>query len=253
MPNRIVREGIIDSELVAKLGAHSENFFFRAIIVADDAGRLDGRLTVLASKTYPITSQREADVGKRLNDCVKLGLARVYIWDGKPYVQIMKWQRCSSTQISKFPDERGKYRIEWTKLETRDGEKEFVSSSIDTPSRIAGGGEGVATGSAGGQGDVSKIYGDGDGDGDGDGKTGAKESRPTADDDWLKELQDLEAYRELPVRKEYQKMVQWCSTNHKQPTRKRFINWLNRADKPMNAAPQKQGELREYQPHRRAA
>jgi hypothetical protein len=236
MPNRVMREGIIDSELVAKLGAHSENFFFRAIIVADDAGRLDGRLTVLASKTYPITSHRESDVGKRLADCVKLGLAKVYAWDDKPYVQIMKWQRCSSTQVSKFPDDRGKYRIEWVKIETRDGEKEFVSSSVDTVSRNGRGKEGVDTGSLGGLTHLPKKYGDGDGDGDGDGKNGAIPSHPTSDEVWIRGLQESEAYKELDVKQQFLKMTQWCLANHKQPTRKRFINWLNRCDRPMTQA-----------------
>jgi hypothetical protein len=29
------------------------------------------------------------------------------------------------------------------------------------------------------------------------------------------------------------KMEAWCLTNKRQPTRKRFLNWLNRIDKPI--------------------
>jgi hypothetical protein len=28
-------------------------------------------------------------------------------------------------------------------------------------------------------------------------------------------------------------MQAWCSANRKQPSRRRFVNWLNRAEKPM--------------------
>lgn len=253
MPNRVMREGIVDSEAVAKLGAHSENFFFRAIIVADDAGRLDGRLTVLASKTYPITSLREGDVGKRLNDCVKLGLAKVYLWDGKPFIQLMKWQRCSSTQVSKFPDETGKYRIEWVSIETRDGVKEFVSSSMTNQSRNTGGKEGVATGSVGGQGDLPKKYGDGDGDGDGSRKGATPPRLPIDDSAWIEELGKSPAYEGVNIKREFEKMVQWCKVNHRQPTRKTFINWLNKADRAMAAEVQnkKDSNLQLFQAPRR--
>jgi hypothetical protein len=39
----------------------------------------------------------------------------------------------------------------------------------------------------------------------------------------------------LDVRHCYQRMISWCQVNNKQPSRRRFINWLNREDKPMTA------------------
>lgn len=58
----------------------------------------------------------------------------------------------------------------------------------------------------------------------------------TSDEDWLAELQRNPAYASLNVLVEANKMRAWCSANGKQPTRKRFINWLNRADRPIAAA-----------------
>lgn len=55
-------------------------------------------------------------------------------------------------------------------------------------------------------------------------------------DDWLKMLSADPAYEGLDVPIQFARMVQWCKTNGKQPTRRRFINWLNRADKPMKTA-----------------
>lgn len=58
---------------------------------------------------------------------------------------------------------------------------------------------------------------------------------PVADSEWLAGLGANEAYRGLNITTEFAKMQAWCSANSKQPTRRRFINWLNRADKPMQA------------------
>jgi len=62
------------------------------------------------------------------------------------------------------------------------------------------------------------------------------EASPTAklsDDEWLESLAKDETYHGIEVRREHGKMLRWCETHRKQPTRKRFVNWLNRAERPM--------------------
>ena len=60
--------------------------------------------------------------------------------------------------------------------------------------------------------------------------------RPTAcDEEFLEELQRNPAYSMFDVKVIYHRMVAWCSVKGKDPTRRRFINWLNREDKPMTA------------------
>jgi hypothetical protein len=58
----------------------------------------------------------------------------------------------------------------------------------------------------------------------------------TSDEDWLNQLGTNPAYSLIDVRREYSKMQTWCSVNHKMPTRRRFVAWLNRIEKPMDAA-----------------
>jgi len=58
----------------------------------------------------------------------------------------------------------------------------------------------------------------------------------TSDEDWLKQLEILPAYNLMDVRREYSKMQTWCGVNRKMPTRRRFVAWLNRIEKPMDAA-----------------
>jgi hypothetical protein len=72
---------------------------------------------------------------------------------------------------------------------------------------------------------------------------GAEGSAPAVtDSEWLASLSANPAYKTLNVPAEFAKMTSWCSVNNRQPTRRRFVNWLNRCDKPL--APQGvQGEF----------
>jgi hypothetical protein len=58
------------------------------------------------------------------------------------------------------------------------------------------------------------------------------------DDEWIESIKSNPAYQGIDVDREYGKMTAWCQTNSKQATRKRFLNWLNRVDRPMNDKPQ---------------
>ena len=56
-----------------------------------------------------------------------------------------------------------------------------------------------------------------------------------SDADWLASLAANPAYAGISIQTEYGKMTAWCSANRKQPTRRRFVNWLNRAERPMQS------------------
>jgi hypothetical protein len=57
---------------------------------------------------------------------------------------------------------------------------------------------------------------------------------PETDDEWMASLGKDAAYQGIDVNREHAKMARWCATNRQQPTRRRFINWLNRIEKPLN-------------------
>lgn len=54
------------------------------------------------------------------------------------------------------------------------------------------------------------------------------------DEEFLSELGSDPTYAGIDVMIEHGKMLNWCSVRRKQPTRARFINWLNGAEKPMH-------------------
>jgi hypothetical protein len=104
-----------------------------------------------------------------------------------------------------------------------------------------------------------KAEGEGEGEGEGN-KTVAQSacadgSAPTSpkklkrepkaqpdDAAWLTSLAADPTYKGIDVAQEHGKMARWCEANRKQPTRKRFVNWLNRCDRPMagSASPRSQ-------------
>lgn len=81
----------------------------------------------------------------------------------------------------------------------------------------------------------------GEGEGKGKGRKGTGEngvdgSTPSSET-WFAELTAQPAYASIDVRREFSKMEVWCQANKKQPTRRRFINWLNRIDQPIAGIP----------------
>ena len=68
------------------------------------------------------------------------------------------------------------------------------------------------------------------------GATASVRKAELSDEDWLKELATNPAYNRLDVALEFSKMQAWCAAYRKQATRRRFVNWLNRVDKPINGA-----------------
>ena len=57
------------------------------------------------------------------------------------------------------------------------------------------------------------------------------------DDEWIEELGRSEAYKHIDVKHEYSKAAVWCSLKKRHNTRRFFVNWLNRIDRPMTFDP----------------
>jgi hypothetical protein len=67
------------------------------------------------------------------------------------------------------------------------------------------------------------------------------------DSDPIQKLKSNPIYKNIDIDRAFGKMAAWCDANHKVPTYRRFVNWLNREDKPMErpAAPKSKAR---YQP-----
>lgn len=76
-----------------------------------------------------------------------------------------------------------------------------------------------------------------------------KESKLTlTDEQWLDAIKKNQAYKSISIETEKGKCEAWCFTNGKVFSRRRFVNWLNRAEKPMEGGNgNRQGHIRGQQ------
>lgn len=107
MPNRILREGILTSPRIVRLGWAEEVFYRRLMSVVDDFGRYYADLGLLHAACYPrqLNKVTDADIGKWLTSCVTAGLVSVYqSVDGESYLQLHDFGQQVRAKKSKFPD-----------------------------------------------------------------------------------------------------------------------------------------------------
>ncbi|HWB62140.1 MAG TPA: hypothetical protein VG603_01425 [Chitinophagales bacterium] len=105
MPNRVVREGILDSEKVNLLSWAAEVFYRRLMSVVDDFGRFDARAMILRSKLFPLKIDKvsAADVEKWLAECARAELVSLYFVNQKPFLEISNFNQSIRIKKSKFP------------------------------------------------------------------------------------------------------------------------------------------------------
>jgi hypothetical protein len=104
MPNRILREGILDSERVNRLDEEEENFFRRLMSVVDDHGRYEAHRAKLRARMYPLKldTKSEQRIGDLLLACVRERVVYVYPADGKTCLQVLNFRQQTRSE-SKYP------------------------------------------------------------------------------------------------------------------------------------------------------
>lgn len=116
MPNRLIREGLLDSDAVGEIDIGAEVLFVRLMLLADDFGRYDGRVTVVCRRAF--VNRRNIDeetTGQWLQQLVDTGLIDLYEVGGKPYIEIHNFKQRTRSQISKYPNRDGLFEVTSTK------------------------------------------------------------------------------------------------------------------------------------------
>jgi len=106
VPNRILREGILSSERIARLKWPEEVFYRRLMSVVDDYGRYYATPMLLRAACYPqqLNVVSDPDIEKWLTKCVEAALVRVYpAQDGKKYLELLDFKQQVRAKVSKFP------------------------------------------------------------------------------------------------------------------------------------------------------
>lgn len=93
MPNRIIKESICTSEEIDLLDSDQEVFFYRLMVVVDDFGLMDARLSILKAKCYPLKSIEINSIQMNLARLQAVGLVKLYQVGGKPFLSITNWSK----------------------------------------------------------------------------------------------------------------------------------------------------------------
>lgn len=106
MPTRYLKPGIRDSERMEAISdPNAEILYYRLLVSVDDYGRTDGRPLMVKSLCFPVRMRATADkCANWLKDLERAGLLRIYEADGKPYIQIEKWDNKPRAEHSKYPE-----------------------------------------------------------------------------------------------------------------------------------------------------
>lgn len=205
MPNRLLKEGIVDSDRINSLSAEAEVCFYRLLVVSDDLGRMDARPAIVRARCFPLKEQSNisAKIEIWLEELAKSKLIARYVVEARPYLAIANWdQRVRSN---------GKYPA------PVDGQPPDKCPSIDgQPSADGGLGLGLGKGmGASKQNDV--LF---------DAATGAWSVPDLLTDQWSK------AYPAVDLHTELSKASVWLIANPKNQKSNyaRFLsNWLSKA------------------------
>src|SRR5690606_3839373 len=105
MPNRIIKESICTSDTIDQLSWFEEVFFYRLIVNCDDYGRFDARPAILKARLFPLKSVTEKQISDALNKLSTVGIVTVYEYDGRPYLQLVTWDKHQQIRAkkSKYP------------------------------------------------------------------------------------------------------------------------------------------------------
>ena len=113
MPARVIREEILSSDSLSQVSLEADLLFRSLILVADDFGRLDGRVAMVRLKCFPLRSSvTEKKVTQWLAELTSIPGAppiRCYAVEGRPYIQLTGWEKhrgkSRRASKSKFPEE----------------------------------------------------------------------------------------------------------------------------------------------------
>ena len=104
MPTRYLKPGIRDSERINLLSPSAEVLYYRLLVTVDDFGRTDARPAMLKAACFPIRdSATPKACAAWLAELQEAELLEVYEVDGKPYMQMLRWDNIPRATSSKFP------------------------------------------------------------------------------------------------------------------------------------------------------
>lgn len=219
---RTIKPEFWTDKRVASWDLFTRLFYIGLWSAADDHGRGSAEPVRLAAELFPYDLSRDtretlASISRALARLSGESRVTLYTVGDETFFEISRWN--SHQKV----DRPGKSRIptvsEGVLVDSRDSR-----DTLATLSRLEQGTgnreQGTGEQGAGMQGEVA-------------GGSPTSKAPKLTDDEWLSQLAADPTYAGIDVRREHGKMLRWCEVNGKQPTRRRFLYWLNRAERPM--------------------
>lgn len=247
MPTRLVREGWLDSDRVAKVSFGAEAQFLRLLLVADDFGRFDGRLSVIRARCWPqrLDDVTEEKVKGWLTELVEAGLVVPYVVRLRPYIEIPNFRQRNRSAKSKFPG-----------LEEADG-GEPAAAAFPPPPPLASASASSGHVTVNGRADDGHLSDSGR---SGDGQRTVRNRVQKVGFDWEAgkftgitnedELRWQQAYPDVQVPVEIDKAAVWCMANRQRAPRANFssflVSWLAREQRSITNRMAAQAQRQQY-------
>lgn len=204
---RRIYAGFIKGQRINRLPLESEAWFWRVLAAVDDFGNMEADPELFRDAT---AGRRKVTVQEAVQHLVQMAghkLVEFYEVKGDLYLHIVGFEDMqpagkNGRRIRRcpIPDESQKIQGIPDAVSASDNEDDNEDDNELVVSRA---------------------------------KPRSTRSVKTCDDQYMKELQNSEAYQNLNVRHVHAKMAVWCQNKGKQPTRGRLISWLNREDQPL--------------------
>jgi hypothetical protein len=104
MPNRYVREGIIESEAINALEWRTEVFYRRLLNRVDDFGRYTAHPSLLLASLFPLQMDKISvgEIEEMLRECEAVGLLFTYAVNRKHFLVLNKWEQ-GRAKTSEYP------------------------------------------------------------------------------------------------------------------------------------------------------
>ena len=103
MPQRFLRPGITNSDAWNSISFPAQSMYIRILTLVDDYGRYDGRIAILHAHCFALRSDiTPQDSAAFVREMQESGLISLYSVDGKPFLQLSKWEE-RARGASKYP------------------------------------------------------------------------------------------------------------------------------------------------------
>jgi hypothetical protein len=222
---RNIKPSFFKNDLLAELPYEARLLFIGLWCMADREGRLEDRPKRIKMELFPADNVDVDELAQCLHGA---GFVQRYVVENTAYIQVVNFKKHQSPHVKEAPsiipapDLHGAN----TMLAPPDVlNPDVLNPDVLNPDVLN---PDVLNPEKGLQRETSLVASD-------------KPKRPTqqkavlSDDEWLASIKANPAYHVIDFDREYGNMQAWGQTNGKQATRKRFLNWLNRVDRPMSA------------------